>query len=196
MHTPPPDSFHPADRKAWRKWLEKNHATSVSLWVIFTKKTKEGVRGLSWSDAVDEALCFGWIDSRARPLDEERYMQFFSRRKPKSVWSRINKDKIERLIADGLMAEAGFRSIEIAKANGSWSSLDHVEDMIIPKDLEKAFRKVKGSKAYFESMGKSIRKPILQWIAMAKLPETRQRRITEVVESAGKGERPKAFRSS
>ena len=196
MHTSPPDSFHPVDRKAWRKWLEKNHATRVSVWVIFTKKTKDGVRGLYWSDAVDEALCFGWIDSRARPLDEERYMQFFSRRKPKSVWSKINKDKIERLMADGLMSEAGMQSIEIAKANGSWTSLDEVENMIIPKDLEKAFRKVKGSKAYFEGMGKSIRKAILQWIAMAKLPETRQRRITEVVESAGKGERPKAFRSS
>lgn len=196
MHTSPPDSFHPADRKAWRKWLEKNHATRVSVWVIFTKKTKEGVRHLSWSDAVDEALCFGWIDSRAKTIDEDHYMQFFSRRKPKSIWSKINKEKVDRLIEEGLMSEAGLRSIEVAKRNGSWSSLDDVEALIIPKDLAAAFRKHKGSKAYFEGLSKSVRKMMLHWITFAKLPETRQRRIDELVESAGKGERPKAFRSS
>jgi len=192
MSVPTPDTFHPADRKAWRQWLLKYHHVKLSVWVVFYK-VKTGQRALSWSEAVEEALCFGWIDSKAMPLDEHRYMQFFSRRKPKSVWSRINKEKIDRLIADGLMTEAGMRCIEIAKENGSWTSLDEVEDLNIPKDLEKAFKQYKGSKTFFTGLSKSVRKAILQWIALAKLPETRQRRINEVAELGGRGERPKQF---
>lgn len=187
-----PETFHPADRNAWRQWLARDHEVKISVWVVFYK-VKTGQRGLSWSEAVDEALCFGWIDSKALTLDEHRYMQFFSRRKPKSVWSRINKEKVDRLIADGLMAEAGLRCIEIAKENGSWTSLDAVEDLIIPPDLEKAFKKHKGSKIFFTGLSKSVRKAILQWIAMAKLPETRQRRINEVAELGARGEKPKQF---
>lgn len=192
MPAPTPDTFHPDDRNAWRQWLIENHHIKLSVWVIFNK-AKSGKRSLTWSESVDEALCFGWIDSKAMPLDEERYKQFFSRRKPRSVWSRINKEKVAKLIADGLMADAGLRSIEIAKENGSWNSLDEVEDLIIPKDLEKAFRQHKGSKAFYTGLSRSIRKAILQWIAMAKRPETRQRRINEVAELGGKGERPKQF---
>jgi len=192
MSVPTPDTFHPADRKAWRQWLLKYHHVKLSVWVVFYK-VKTGQRALSWSEAVEEALCFGWIDSKAMPLDEHRYMQFFSRRKPKSVWSRINKEKIDRLIADGLMTEADMRCIEIAKENGSWTSLDEVEDLNIPKDLEKAFKQYKGSKTFFTGLSKSVRKAILQWIALAKLPETRQRRINEVAELGGRGERPKQF---
>lgn len=187
-----PDTFHPADRNEWRQWLIEHHHIKLSVWVIFNK-AKSGKRALTWSESVDEALCFGWIDSKAMPLDEHRYKQFFSRRKPKSVWSRINKEKIDRLIADGLMTEAGLRSIEIAKENGSWTSLDEVEDLIIPKDLEKAFKQHKGSKTYFTGLSKSVRKGMLTWIAMAKLPETRQRRINEVAELGAKGVRPKQF---
>lgn len=192
MHVSETEMFHPSDRHAWRAWLQQHYATRDSVWVIFTKK-KGGIRALTWSDAVDEALCFGWIDSRARPLDEDRYLQFFSRRKPKSVWSRINKEKVERLIAQGLMTEAGLRSIEIARQNGSWSALDEVEDMNMPADLEKMFRKHKGSKKNFDSFSRSIRKAILQWVAMAKRPETRARRIEEVAMLAAKGQKPKAF---
>ena len=151
------------------------------------------IRDRSWSESVDEALCFGWIDSKAVTLDEHQYKQFFTRRKPKSVWSRINKEKIDRLIADGLMTEAGMRSIEIAKENGSWTSLDEFEDLIIPKDLEKAFKLHKGSKAFFTGLSKSVKKAMLYWIGSAKLPETRQRRINEVAELGGKGEKPKQF---
>lgn len=192
MPDPTIDTFHPADRKAWRQWLNKHHHVKLSVWIIFNK-AKSGKRSLTWSESVDEALCFGWIDSKAVTLDEDRYMQFFSRRKPKSVWSRINKEKVTNLIAEGLMTEAGLRSIEIAKENGSWTSLDEVEDLIIPKDLEKAFKQHKGSKTFFTGLSKSVRKAMLQWIAMAKLPETRQRRINEVAELGGKGERPKQF---
>lgn len=192
MPEPTPDTFHPTDRKAWRQWLIKHHHVKISVWVIFNK-VKTGQRGLSWSEAVDEALCFGWIDSKAVTLDEHQYKQFFTRRKPKSVWSRINKEKIDRLIADDLMTEAGMRSIEIAKENGSWTSLDQFEDLIIPKDLEKAFKLHKGSKAFFTGLSKSIKKGMLYWIGSAKLPETRQRRINEVAELAGMGKKPKQF---
>ena len=190
MSTPTPDTFHPTDRKAWRQWLIEHHHIKVSVWVVFNK-VKTGQRGLSWSESVDEALCFGWIDSKAVTLDEHQYKQFFTRRKPKSVWSRINKEKIDRLIADGLMTEAGMRSIEIAKENGSWTSLDEFEDLIIPKDLEKAFKLHKGSKAFFTALSKSVKKAMLYWIGSAKLPETRQRRINEVADLRGKGEKPK-----
>lgn len=187
-----PDNFHPSDRKAWRQWLVKHHHVKISVWVVFNK-VKTGQRGLSWSEAVDEALCFGWIDSKAVTLDEHQYKQFFSRRKPKSIWSRINKEKVDRLIADGLMTEAGMRCIEIAKENGSWTSHDAVEDLIIPKDLEKAFKLHKGSKTFFTGLSKSVKKTMLYWIGSAKRPETRQRRIDEVAELAGRGERPKQF---
>lgn len=192
MPNPTDDTFHPADRKEWRQWLIEHHHIKLSVWVIFNK-AKSGKRSLTWSESVDEALCFGWIDSKALTLDEHRYKQFFSRRKPKSVWSRINKEKIDRLIADGLMTEAGLRSIEIAKENGSWTSLDEAENLIIPKDLEKAFKQHKGSKTFFTGLSKSVRKGMLTWIAMAKLPETRQRRINEVAELGAKGVRPKQF---
>lgn len=192
MSTHTPDTFHPTDRKAWRQWLIEHHHIKVSVWVVFNK-VKTGQRGLSWSESVDEALCFGWIDSKAVTLDEHQYKQFFTRRKPKSVWSRINKEKIDRLIADGLMTEAGMRSIEIAKENGSWTSLDEFEDLTIPKDLEKAFKLHKGSKAFFTGLSKSVKKAMLYWIGSAKLPETRQRRINEVAELGGKGEKPKQF---
>lgn len=192
MNTPMDDTFHPANRKAWRQWLIEYHHVKLSVWVIFTK-TKAGKRALSWSDAVDEALCFGWIDSKAMPLDDDHYKQFFSRRKPKSVWSRINKEKVTKLIEEGLMTEAGMRCVEIAKENGSWTTLDAAEDLTIPKDLEKAFKQHKGSKAFYTGLSKSMRKNILQWITLAKRPETRQRRINEVAELAAKGERPKQF---
>ena len=149
---------------------------------------------LSWSDAVDEALCFGWIDSKKVSIDKEKSHQFFSKRKPVSTWSKINKAKIERLIADGKMTKAGLESIEIAKHNGSWSILDDVEELIIPIELEKEFKKHKGSKDYFLSLSKSMKKMLLQWIVLAKQPETKQRRIGEIAETAGQKQKPKQFR--
>jgi len=143
---------------------------------------------------VDEALCFGWIDSTARPIDDEKYMQFFCKRKPNSVWSKINKEKIKRLIDAELITEAGFESIEIAKQNGSWNILDEVEELIIPEDLEKEFETKPGSKDFFLSLSKSVRKAILQWLVLAKQPATRQKRIYEIVELASQKLKPKQFR--
>lgn len=147
----------------------------------------------SWSEAVDEALCFGWIDSTARSIDDDTFMQFFCKRKPNSVWSKINKAKVLRLIDDGLMTQAGYNSIDTAKQNGSWTILDEVEELTIPADLEKEFKTNPGSEDFFLSLSKSVRKSILQWIILAKRPETRQKRIVEIVELAARKLKPKQF---
>lgn len=192
MHNADVETFCPSSKNDWRKWLQKNHSLKQSVWLIYYKK-KTGVPSITWSEAVDEALCFGWIDSLAKPIDDEKYMQFFSRRKPSSVWSKINKDKVKRLIENGLMAAAGFTTIEIAKQNGSWIILDAVEAMIIPKDLAIAFKNKPGSKKFFLSLSKSVQKNILQWVVLAKLPETREKRIVEIATLASQQMKPKQF---
>lgn len=184
--------FYPKSKKDWRNWLKKNHQSSKSVWLLYYKK-KSKMPSISWSEAVDEALCFGWIDSKAKPFDEEKYLQFFGKRKPKSVWSKINKEKVKRLIEDGLMTKAGFESIEIAKQNGSWIILDEVEELIIPEDLELAFKEFKGSKDFFLGLSKSIKKSILQWLVMAKREDTRQKRVKEIAEQASQNLKPKPF---
>jgi uncharacterized protein YdeI (YjbR/CyaY-like superfamily) len=146
-----------------------------------------------YSEAVDEALCFGWIDSKVKPLDEQSFMQFFSRRKEKSVWSKVNKEKIERLTREGLMTKAGFEIIEKAKQNGSWTILDEAEALIIPADLEEEFQKRANAKEYFLSLSRSDKRNILQWLVLAKRQETREKRITEIVELADKKQKPKQF---
>ena len=148
---------------------------------------------IPWSDLVDEALCFGWIDSIRKTIDATQFKQFFSKRKAKGTWSKINKEKIERLIEEGLMTKAGLAVIEAAKQNGSWTTLDQVETLEIPKDLAKAFRKHAGSKAYFLSLSKSVRKMMLHWIAFAKREETRDKRINEIATLAAKKMKPKQF---
>lgn len=182
--------FYPTSQKAWRKWLQKNHDTKQSVWLVFYNKSSAKPT-ISWSDAVDEALCFGWIDSKKVSVDNERSHQFFSRRKAASTWSKINKNKIERLVADGSMAAAGLLAVELAKQNGSWTILDDVEELKIPKDLEAAFKKHKGSKEYFLGLSRSVKKAILQWLVLAKRPETREKRITEVAALAGRKMKPK-----
>lgn len=190
---PAPLHFYPQNRQEWREWLMHNHRTAQSIWLVYYKKNT-GKPSLVWSEAVDEALCFGWIDSTAKSIDDEQYIQLFSVRKPNSTWSKINKDKIKQLIAAGLMTEAGLASIERAKQNGSWSILDEVEELIIPQDLEKAFKAKRGSKAYFMGLSQSVRKAILQWLVLAKRAETRLSRINEIVESSAQQLKPKPFR--
>tara|TARA_R110002096_G_scaffold300753_1_gene495495 strand:+ start:24 stop:482 length:459 start_codon:yes stop_codon:yes gene_type:complete len=149
---------------------------------------------LSWSDAVDEALCFGWIDSTKKTIDEERYMQYFSRRKSNSMWSKINKEKVANLIENNLMTKSGFDSIATAKQNGSWTILDAVEALVIPEDLKEELANHKGSMEYFDSLSKSVKKILLHWVCFAKRTETRQKRILEIAENASKNLKPKQFR--
>jgi uncharacterized protein YdeI (YjbR/CyaY-like superfamily) len=184
------ETFYPANRKEWRQWLQKNHNTKQSIWMVMYKKDS-GIPSITWSDAVDEAICFGWIDSTKRPLDHERSIQYFSKRKPTSTWSKINKAKVERLTKEGLMAQAGIDSVETAKQNGSWNILDDVEDLVIPKDLEQAFKKHKGLETYYLGLSRSAQKMALHRLMMAKLPETREKRINEMVVLAAQKKKPK-----
>lgn len=187
------ETFCPKSRTDWRQWLEKNHQSEQSVWLVYFTK-KSNVPTLNWSEAVDEALCFGWIDSTRKTIDEFSFVQFFSKRKPNSNWSKINKGKVQQLIDSGRMTKAGHEAIETAKQNGSWIILDEVEEQIIPSDLEKAFSKHPGSKDYFLSLNKSAKKIILSWIALARRQETRQKRIDEIVESAEQKLKPKHLR--
>lgn len=184
--------FYPASLSEWREWLMTNHLTEQSVWLVFHTKSS-GKPSITWSDAVDEALCFGWIDSKKIRIDTSTSHQFFSKRKPQSTWSKINKEKVQRLIDGQLMTDAGYKSIEIAKQNGSWIILDDVEALIIPGDLENAFGKHPGSKDYFLSLSKTIKKMLLQWIVLAKRPETRQKRINEIAVLAEQKKKPKSF---
>lgn len=186
-------TFCPESQEEWRAWLKENHLSSPSVWLV-QHKQKSSRPSITWSESVDEALCFGWIDSTRKTIDEDSYVQFFCKRKPTSNWSKVNKAKVERLIAAGLMTEAGFKSIEIAKKNGSWSRMDEVEELLLPKDLEEAFLTQPGSADYFNSLSKSVKKMILQWVVLAKRPETRQKRIAELVDLAAQKLKPKQFR--
>jgi uncharacterized protein YdeI (YjbR/CyaY-like superfamily) len=186
MTDPPPESddglpqIYAPDRAAWRSWLEAHSETSEAVWLVFYKKGT-GQPSITWSEAVEEALRFGWIDSKAKPIDERRYRQYFSPRKAKSVWSGINKASVDRLIAAGLMREPGLRAIERAKANGSWSALDDIEALIIPDDLAAALAAAPGSREAFDRLSRSNRRVLLQRIGLVKRPETRARKIAEAV---------------
>lgn len=188
----PEDHFCPSDQQDWRSWLEENHIQEDFVWMIIYKKSSKKTN-ISWSEAVDEALCFGWIDSVKKPIDDEKYKQYFSKRKAQSTWSRVNKEKVDRLIEENKMTEAGLQCIEVAKKNGSWTILDSVENLEVPDDLQEAFDQHAGAEAYFHGLSKSDRKIILSWIVMAKRSETRNKRIQEAALMAGKGKKPNQF---
>jgi uncharacterized protein YdeI (YjbR/CyaY-like superfamily) len=176
-------TFYAKSRKHWRKWLEKNHQSERSVWlIIYRKETK--VPSIYYPEAVDEALCFGWIDSKGNKRDDKSYYQFFAKRNPKSNWSKINKEKVEKLTKAGLMAPAGIAMIEIAKQNGCWTALDEVENLTIPADLQKAFNKSKKAFKYWTGFSNSSKKGILDWIRSARTEQTRQKRISETAELA------------
>jgi len=180
----------PASRAAWRSWLAQHHATSSGVWLAIGKKGNS-VTTLTYNDAVEEALCFGWIDSVVRRLDADRFMQLVTPRKPRSIWARSNKERVERLTAAGLITPAGLAVIERAKADGSWTTLDDVEAMIVPEDLAVALCEVSGAAEGFSALGASARKMALYWIAEAKRPETRAKRIEQTVTAAADGRSPR-----
>jgi len=176
-------TFYAKTQKEWRKWLEKNHQSEKSIWLIIYKK-ESGTPSVYYTDAVDEAICFGWIDSKPNKRDDESYYQFFAKRNPKSNWSKVNKGKVARLLEEGKIAPSGLEAIELAKQNGTWTALDKVEEMEIPEDLQKAFNKNKTAFGYFDKFPRSSKRNILEWIMNAKRPETRQARIDETVKLA------------
>ncbi|HUQ42819.1 MAG TPA: YdeI/OmpD-associated family protein [Candidatus Limnocylindria bacterium] len=178
---------HAEDRASWRTWLEANHATAAGAWLVSWRRG-EGPR-VEYEEAVEEALCFGWIDSQGSNIDERRSKQYYAPRKSNSGWAATNKARIERLSAAGLMAPAGLTAIERAKANGSWTLLDAVEAGIVPEDLAHALAEHSPATANFEAFPKSARRALLAWIAQAKRPETRAARILETAVRAARNER-------
>ena len=187
------ETFRPASQQDWRNWLHENHDQKQSVWLIYYKKSASKTT-IDWSQAVDEALCFGWIDSTRKNIDNDTFTQFFCKRKPGSTWSKVNKAKIERLTAEGLMTSAGLQCIIAAKQDGSWTIADDVEELIIPQDLEQEFEAHPGSKDFFLSINKSSRKMILHWLASAKQQKTRQNRINQIAENAASKQKPPQFR--
>jgi uncharacterized protein YdeI (YjbR/CyaY-like superfamily) len=163
------------------------------VWLIYYKK-ESGKPRVAYDEAVEEALCFGWVDSRPNALDEERYMQLFSPRKPKSPWSKLNKERAEKLIEQGLMTAAGLGKIEAAQRDGSWNRYDAVEDLTMPDDLASALAANPTANANFNAFSSSSKKVILWWIASAKRPETRLKRIQETVTLAAKNIKANHYR--
>ena len=183
MDTPPQNSIHPETREAWRAWLEQNHTQGQGVWLISYKKAT-GKPRMEYDEAVEEALCFGWIDSKPNSLDDERSMLWFAPRKAGTGWSRINKGRVERLIAEGRMTPAGMAKVEAAKGDGSWSALDKVEELEIPADLAAALAQYDAAAQNFDAFPRSVKRGILEWIGNAKKPETRAKRVEETARLA------------
>lgn len=182
------DRVHPSSVAEWRDWLASHHADRRGVWLVSFKK-HTGRYAMSYDEAVTEALAYGWVDSLGRKLDDERTMLWFTPRKPTSAWSRPNKERVERLLSEGRMAEPGQRAIDAARANGSWSLLDDVEDLVVPPDLAAAFAEHPGAADHWDGFPRSARRAILEWIVQARKPETRDRRVVETAERAARGER-------
>ena len=164
----------------WQKWLAKNYNKSKGIYLIFYK-VENPEPSMRWEEAVKVALCFGWIDSTVKSLGDGKRQQYFCPRKPKSVWSALNKKYIDELSSKNLIKDAGWNSINIAKENGSWTSLDNVENLIIPNDLQVEFDKNKTAFINYQNFAKSYKKSYLYWLQQAKREATRQKRITEII---------------
>ncbi len=178
-----PDGKHvlaPPSRTDWREWLASNLDRQEGLWIVYRKKSSS-LDGPAYEDLVEEALCFGWIDSRVRRVDDDRMMQWFSPRRKGGLWSALNKERIERLICAGHMAEVGQAAIDRAKADGSWSQLDEVDALVVPPDLQTALEAAPEAVTAYEALGDSAKKQYLWWIHSAKRPATRANRIEETV---------------
>ena len=172
-------------RKDWRLWLEANHDKISQIWLVLYKKGSS-LPSVNYEESVEEALCYGWIDSKPQKRDENCYLLFFSRRKPNSVWSASNKKRIIKLAEAGLMRPAGIAAVETAKANGSWTSIDNVEAMIMPAELEYVLNSNPTARLFFDAFPASAKKSIYQWIILAKTDITRMKRVHETVDLAEK----------
>lgn len=182
------ERFHAETVEQWRDWLIENHENTDGVWLV-SWKTATGRPRFSYAESVEEALTVGWVDSVANMIDDERSMLWFARRKPTSGWARPNKERIERLEREGRMLPAGHRAVEVAKANGSWTMLDDVENLVVPDDLAKAFDDHPGSRENWDAFPRSAKRGILEWIVQAKTAPTRAKRIAEAADKAARGER-------
>jgi uncharacterized protein YdeI (YjbR/CyaY-like superfamily) len=178
----------PFDRAAWRTWLIANHARTSGVHLVSWRRASDRT-SVSYEEAVEEALCVGWIDSTGRVLDPERSIQWFAPRRARSVWARSNKERVARLTAAGLMLPAGMAVIEEAKQSGMWALLDDVERLIVPDDLDAALTAVSSARANWEAFPPSARRAMLQWVVEARRAETRAKRIAEIAARAARNER-------
>ena len=172
--------IHPETPGEWRSWLEQNHASSSGVWLIYFRASTNR-RQLSWEEAVREALCFGWIDSKVKSIDDERYKQIFTPRKPKSVWSKINKQNIAELTESGQMTEAGRRAVDVAKENGAWSFLDPIDALIVPPDLASALDASQTARQAYDALSKSAQRQVLYTVYSAKREPTRVKRVADAI---------------
>jgi uncharacterized protein YdeI (YjbR/CyaY-like superfamily) len=193
MASTPINSVHPFTRTEWRAWLEQNHTQTGGVWLLTFKKAT-GKPRIEYDEAMEEALCFGWVDSKGNKLDAERSMLWFAPRRPGTGWSRPNKARVERLLQLGLIAPAGLAKIEAAQRDSSWSALDGVEALEIPPDLAEALATTPNAQAYFEAFPHSVKRGILEWILNAKKPETRAKRIAETAQLAAENRRANQWR--
>ena len=180
--------YHPRDLAAWHAWLATNHDTAHGVWVVSWRK-ESGSSALPYDALVEEALCFGWIDSTVNVLDDARGLQLMTPRKPKSGWTRRNRERVAALESQGRMTDAGRRAIETAKANGWWSIYDSVEDLIEPADLAEALDASPGARSAWDGFPASARKQMLWWVLRAGKPSTRASRIATIVAEAEHGRR-------
>lgn len=174
---------YPQTTAEWRQWLEEHHQSVKSVWVLMFKKATS-IPSITYNEALDEALCFGWIDSVSNKRNEQSFYQFFSKRNPKSNWSRVNKNKIEQLELQGKMSAQGREMVELAKKTGTWTALDLVEDLVVPDEMNQLFTKYPTAQTHYEAFPRSVKRGILEWIYSAKTTETKLKRIQNTVELA------------
>lgn len=176
-------TFYASSSLEWRNWLEINHLILDNIWLIIYKKDSK-IPSVYYPEAVDEALCFGWVDSAIRKRDKQSYYQYFSKRNPKSNWSKVNKEKIEKLIKLNKISDYGYKVINISKENGCWNALDDIENLVLPIDLLTEFELNLVALQNWNNFPKSAKRGILEWLFNAKKNETRQKRIKEIIENS------------
>jgi len=182
-------TLHVTNREDWRQWLEKNHDKEKEIWLIFYKK-HTGQPGVPYDDAVEEALCFGWIDSIIKRMDDEKFSRKFTPRKPDSKWSELNKKRVKKMIQEGIMTEAGLALIDAAKESGKWEQdISHPEEFPLAPEMIKAISANKKAWENFNNLAPSYKKQYIGWITTAKKEETRQRRLKEAVELLAQGKK-------
>jgi len=186
-------TYYAKNKKEWRLWLKNNGEKRKSVWLIIYRQSA-AKKSIKYEVAVEDALCFGWIDSKPNKRDEESFYQFFAKRKPKSNWSKINKDRVSLLIAQGLMTDKGMEVIEQAKLNGAWSSPDSIENLELSPEFKKALEKNRNASKNFDAFPRSVKKGILEWIQNAKRQETREKRINETFALAIKNIRANQYK--
>jgi uncharacterized protein YdeI (YjbR/CyaY-like superfamily) len=181
------ERIEPADATAWGEWLAEHHDRGSGVWLVSSRRDAD--KAFSYEESVLEALRYGWVDSTQKPVDAKRSMMWFAPRRPQSLWTRPNRQRIARLESEGRLEPAGRAAVEAARANGNWDLLEPAEDGVIPDDLAQAFDGHPGSREQFSGFSPSVRKAILSWIITAKRPETRADRIEQTAAKAARGER-------